>query len=253
MKKTKPFEMTNASYIPNQLFDTRCKFITNQQRIFLIYLYRKLYGYGETEKVLSYSVIFNDFPCIIKNKQKFSNMIKDLETKGLIKIKRGNKKSHTYIIEEEQYNNLVFWSVNNKDSIIEPPEEITENETENNTENEPKEKTLFEEIIECEKQQYSFQNRYTKRRDIFIEPIPTETTNEKMYLYQLTENEFKDSYPDMNIACHSMYRNQTIENFNKTAESIRERRKQQQENQMPAETDTPTDEEINESLKNITY
>ena len=242
MKKTKPFEMTNASYIPNQLFDTRCKFITNQQRIFLIYLYRKLYGYGETEKVLSYSVIFNDFPCIIKNKQKFSNMIKDLETKGLIKIKRGNKKSHTYIIEEEQYNNLVFWSVNNKDSIIEPPVEITENETEND--NEPKEKTLFEEIIE---------NEFIDKRKRFIELIPTETTNEKMYLYQLTENEFKDSYPDMNIACLTIYRNQTIENFNKTAESIREIRKQQQENQKPIETDTPTDEEINVSLKNITY
>jgi hypothetical protein len=118
MKKEKPFEMTNATYIPNQLFDNRCKFLSSQQKIFLIFLYRRLYGYGETEQQISYSVVFNDFPCIIKNKQKFSDMIKDLEAKNLIKVERGYKKSHKYIIEEKHYNNLVYWSKNYKGENI---------------------------------------------------------------------------------------------------------------------------------------
>jgi len=113
MKKyEKPFDMINASFIPNQLFDNRCMFLTNQQKVFLIFLYRKLYGYGKTEIQLSYSVIFNDFPCIIKNKHKFSEMIKDLENKGLIKITRGYKKCHKYTIKEEQYKKLVDLSQN---------------------------------------------------------------------------------------------------------------------------------------------
>ena len=114
MKKEKPFDITNATYIPNQLIDKKYKFLSNQQKVFMIYLWRRLYGLGETEIKLSYSVVFEDFPCIIKNKQKFSDMIKDLEIKGLIKIERGHKKCHTYIIEEEHYNKLVYWGVNYK-------------------------------------------------------------------------------------------------------------------------------------------
>jgi hypothetical protein len=133
MRKEKPFEISNASYIPNQLFDNRCKFLTNQQKVFLIFLYRRLWGYGKTEIQLSYSVIFKDFPCIIKNKQKFSDMIKDLEAKGFIKIVRGHKKCHTYIIEEGHYKNLIYWGEKTKykdDSDIKSDieNELTEND-----------------------------------------------------------------------------------------------------------------------------
>jgi hypothetical protein len=110
----KPFEMSNFSQIPNQLFDTRSTFLTNQQKIFLIFLYRRLYGDGKTEIQLSYSAVFEDIPCIIKNKQKFSNMINDLASKGLIKIIRGHKKCHTYIIKEEHYKKLIFFGERSK-------------------------------------------------------------------------------------------------------------------------------------------
>jgi hypothetical protein len=100
--------------VPNQLFDTRSTFLTNQQKVFLIFLYRRLWGTGETEIKLSYSVVFEDFPCIKKNKQKFSDMISDLATKGLIKIIRGHKRCHTYIINEEHYKNLVYWGERSK-------------------------------------------------------------------------------------------------------------------------------------------
>jgi len=127
MKKEKPFEMSNATYIPNQLFDNRCKFLTGQQKIFLIYLYRRLWGYGETEIKLSYSVVFEDFPCIIKNKQKFSDMISDLAKKGLINIVRGHKKCHTYIINEENYKNLLYWGERTKNKDFDDIQNDIEN------------------------------------------------------------------------------------------------------------------------------
>jgi hypothetical protein len=111
----KPFEIpNNFTKIPNQLFDTRSTFLTNQQKIFLIFMYRRLLGSGKTEIQLSYSVVFEDIPCIIKNKQKFSNMINDLASKGLIDIVRCKKKCHTYILNEENYKNLIYWGVRSK-------------------------------------------------------------------------------------------------------------------------------------------
>ena len=135
MKKDKPFEMTNATYIPNQLFDNRCLFISGQQKIFLICLYRHLWGYGETEIKLSYSVIFKDFPCIIKNKHKLSVLINDLAKKGLIKIIKGYKKCNTFIINEENYKNLVYWGERSKNKDYSDVQNEIENgikENENN-------------------------------------------------------------------------------------------------------------------------
>jgi hypothetical protein len=231
----------NYTIYPNELIRNPNNIMTKNERNLMIFLWDRLYGFEYPNNELSYSVIIRHCKDIPKNNAKLSDAIKGLERKGLLKVFRTTRNTNKYFIGEKQVKILQWYGKNFKgwkDGIIEPPEEITENETEND--NEPQEKTLFEEIIECE---------FIDKRKRFIEPIPTETTNEKMYLYQLTENEFKDSYPDMNIACLTMYRNQTIENFNKTAESIRKRRKEQQEqkeNPKPAETDTPTEPTENE-------
>ena len=195
MNPEKPFEMTNYSSIPNQLFDNRCKFLTNQQRIFLTFLYRRLYGYGKTEIQLSYSVIFEDCPCIIKNKQKFSDMIGDLSTKGLIKIERGHKRCHTYSIAEEQYRNLVFWGERSKEKDYSLIQKDIENGITNNanTDNDISNFDINENTIETliKVYQYEYKRLYPKSKCNI-------TCNDRMN-FALLKNEL-DQIPDIHYA-----------------------------------------------------
>jgi len=169
MNETKPFEIpNNFTKIPNQLFDTRSTFLTNQQKIFMIFLYRRLWGTGKIEIKLSYSVVFEDIPCIIKNKQKFSDMISDLASKGLIDIVRCKKKCHTYIINEQNYKNLIYWAVRSKNKdYTEIQKEIETGINENKIkENDFSSFDINENTIETLKSvyQYEYKKIYPKKK-----------------------------------------------------------------------------------------
>jgi len=192
----KPFEIpNNFTQIPNQLFDTRSTFLTNQQKIFLIFLYRRLYGDGKTEIKLSYSAVFEDMPCIIKNKQKFSDLINDLATKGLIKIIKGHKRCHTYIVNEEHYKNLIYWFERSKEKNYNEIQNDIENSIKENkiNENDFTTNNINDNTIETLQSvyQYEYNKIYPKRKLRF-------SKDDEEYFY-LLKNEL-DEIPDIHYA-----------------------------------------------------
>ena len=104
--KNKPFKINRFVMLPGELYDTRYP-LSSQERILLMFLYSRLYGYGKTASPLSYSVIFSDCYGIIKNNVKLSKLITGLESRGLIGVERADKKTNIFVIEKKHYNNLV--------------------------------------------------------------------------------------------------------------------------------------------------
>lgn len=210
---------------PNDLIRNRNDFMTKNERHLMIFLWDKLNGYKTPNNYLSYSVILRhckDFP---KNNAKLSQAIKSLERKGLLGVFRENRNMNKYFIGIKQVRVLQWYGKHFtqwKDGVIESAIESAENEIENTKEEKQQEKNIS---TETEK--------------------PIRPLSEKIYLYELTENEFIELYPGLDFSiCYSMHRNKTLEQFKKNSEIIIDRRNNK------IETETQINETINKEPEN---
>ena len=222
MSKATEILKENYTAYPNALMRNYNNLLTKNERHLMIFLWDRLYGYKFPKSELSYSLILKDCKDFPKNNKKLSEAIKGLERKGLLKVFRNyngnNTKTNKYYIGEKQVLTLEWYGRNFKgwkDGIIELPKELTENEIEN--EKEQQEKTLFEEITEIELGRDNYvikNNRKNKNEEIVMTDNElTKPLSEKKYIKELTENEFIEIFPDINLNYHYLWKCYTIDDL----------------------------------------